>query len=365
MKGRRLDYDLMRVCFMFGVIYLHVAAATLRDLTRPLLWNFSNVLVCLFTPAVPLFFMMSGSLLLRSDRTLDLDLLLRRRVPKLLVPLLTYSALVILFLYVDGDAPGATTALSRLLNTPATVPYWFLYALIPLYLISPFLRYMVRDMTEAHWRWMMALWGFTMVLSTLRLLVPFDVQTILTEHWTLNLRFVGGYLGYFLLGAWLDRWEKLPPAGVLAAGTLGLLLFVILCTRWDTFYLGYYSSRFTDYQSLFTLVLASLLFLLSKSLFGGRTTQGKLLPLLAGNSFPVYLLHPLAIGGMQKLWHPLTGKYMIATPGDQLLFFGLVSLSCVLCAVLLSSLPGVCFLFTGQNFASASNLQSLFGKKAP
>ena len=53
---RRYDYDVLRVCSMFGVIYLHVASGALRSLNYPVLWNVSNIFACIATPAGPLLY---------------------------------------------------------------------------------------------------------------------------------------------------------------------------------------------------------------------------------------------------------------------------------------------------------------------
>ena len=364
MKNRRYDYDVLRVCSMLGVIYLHVAAGALRSLDYHALWNFSNLFACLSTPAVPLFFMMSGALLLKEEKTADLRLLFRKRIPKVLVPLLTFSAVTFLYSAIRGNATGAITGLSHLLNTPASVPYWFLYALIPMYLISPMLKKMVDGLDGDHWNYMMALWVLlTLGLYTVRSFVPAEYELVFTEHWTLNLNMIGGYLGYFLLGAYLERWEKLPSRKILLSVIAVMLALSVLGTRWDTYTLMYYSDRFTNYLTLFTMILSAAIFLLAKSCLRGRQKQGKLLPLLAGVSFPVYLIHPLAIGAGEKLWTLAFGTLGPGTVPQQIAFYLAVTLFCILSAVILCSIPGICYLFTGQSYAAASkscNLASLF-----
>lgn len=367
MSQRRYDYDVLRVCSMLGVIYLHTAAGALRSLNYPILWNFSNFFACLSTPAVPLFFMMSGALLLKEEKTADLTQLFRKRIPKVLVPLLTFSALVLLYSVVRGNSAGALESLSRLLNTPVSVPYWFLYALIPMYLISPLLKKMTDGLTDGHWHYMMALWVIlTLGLYTIRTFVPSEYELVFTEHWTLNLNMIGGYLGYFLLGAYLERWEKLPSPMALSAVILLTLAISVLGTRWDTYDKMMYSDRFTNYLTLFTMILSAAIFLLAKSCLRGCSERGKLLPLLAGISFPVYLIHPLAIGAGEKLWTVLFGTMGPGTVPQQLGFYSAITLFCIISAMILSSIPGVCFLFTGQSYAAAcksSNLAALWGKR--
>ena len=65
---RRLDFDLIRAASMAAVVYLHTAAGGLRQSEDMALWHLSNLLSSLAVAAVPLFFMISGALLLGSDR---------------------------------------------------------------------------------------------------------------------------------------------------------------------------------------------------------------------------------------------------------------------------------------------------------
>lgn len=365
---RRYDYDVLRVLSMLGVIYLHTAAGALRELDNPVLWNFSNAVVAFATPAVPLFFMMSGALLLEEDKTSDLTFLFRRRLPKVLVPLCVWSTLVLLYTALRGDAAGALNSALRLLNTPAVIPYWFLYALVPMYLLSPLLRQMSAHLTQSHWNYLMGLWiVLTLGLYTVRSFVPDAWKLTVTEHWTLNVNFVGGYLGYFLLGAWLEQWKRIPPRRALAGVIVAMAALSILGTRWDTYAHGAYSDRFTNYLTLFTMILSAAIFLLAKSCLRGREEHGKLLSMLAGVSFPVYLLHPLALGLMGRIWALATGLPEPITIAQQMAFYGLVVLFCIAASVVLSSIPGVCYAFTGQSYAAAcksANLAALFRRKS-
>lgn len=367
MKSRRYDYDVLRVLSMLGVVYLHTAAGSLRSFSYHSLWNFSNLITVMVTPAVPLFFMMSGALLLSEEKTSNLGQLFRRRIPKVLVPLLCWSAVSLGYTFLRGDPGAALTSLSRLLNTPVLVPYWFLYALIPMYLISPLLKAMTDHLTSRQWDYMMGLWVvLTLGLYTVRSFVPDSWELVFTEHWTLNLNMIGGYLGYFLLGAYLERWEKLPSKKALAGAVAALVAFAAVGTWWDTYDKMMYSDRFTNYLTLFTMALSVSIFLLAKSCLRGKEEKSKLLPLLAGNSFCVYLLHPLVLRVGEKLWTRFTGLLGPANIGQQVFFYLCIAAVCMIGAVILSSIPVVCYLFTGQTWAAAckgSNLRAIFCKK--
>lgn len=82
-----VDYfDGLRIFAALCVIFMHTAAGPLRAGVNTD-WHLLNVCTSLAFTAVPLFFMMSGYLLMTSRKTADISVLLRHRLPRLVVPL--------------------------------------------------------------------------------------------------------------------------------------------------------------------------------------------------------------------------------------------------------------------------------------
>lgn len=352
---RRRDYDLLRVASMAAVVYLHTAAASLQTVENGALWQFSNLLACLCTAAVPLFFMLSGALLLRSPRTGDWADLLRRRLPRVLVPGLVWSGLVILGTWRLEGGDAAFQKLVRLPNTTVLTPYWFLYALVPMYLLSPLLKTLTDGMGESQWRYLLGLWGvLTLGLQTVAYLTPEPWKLFFLENGTLSVSAVGGYLGYFLLGAYLDRLERLPPRRTLWL-TVGADWAVIALGTWYfTAKTGVYGQQFLDYRGLFAAILSAGLFLLARSYFGAGGGSGRVLTALAGCSFGVYLAHPFAIKAVELALGEGGG-----IPG-QLLTWLLALGGSILGVMVVQSFKPLCFLVTGQSYAAACRESNLF-----
>lgn len=351
---RRLDFDLIRVASMAAVVYLHTAAGGLRQSEDMALWHLSNLLSSLAVAAVPLFFMISGALLLGSEKTDDPAYLLRRRLPRVAVPGLCWSLLVVGGVWLSQ---GGEAALLKLVNLPGIsviTPYWFLYALIPMYLLSPLLKRLTDHMEERHWRYLLGLWVVvTLGLNQLSRFLPDPWYALLRENQTLNVSLLEGYLGYFLLGAWLDRMERPPARRILLAAALGSWAVIALGT-WGVFLVtGVYGEQFATYRGVFTMVLSASLFLLFRDAFRGRRS-GRAAVLLSACSFGVYLAHPMAIELLQKL---LGGG--LTVPG-QLAVWLLSLAGCILGVVLVSSVPGLCFLSTGQRFRDACRESNVF-----
>jgi surface polysaccharide O-acyltransferase-like enzyme len=362
--SRRRDYDLLRVCSMFAVVFLHVAAEPLRTASGPL-WHFANLTTSLATAAVPLFFLLSGALLLSQEQTADLGALLRRRLPKLLTPALVWSGVVLFFLWLLQGRETALSQLRLIISTPVVTPYWFLYALGCIYLLSPLLKRMADALSAAHWKYLVALWVvFTLGISTGKAFAPAALQPLFTVNTVLNLNFVAGYLGYFLLGGWLARLTRLPPRGVLWGIACADVAVIAAGTAWASAAAGAYDERFKSYVNVFAALLAVVIFLLFRS-YGENKTSGRLLTLLSGLSFGVYLAHPLAIELWKLVWQRLTGGGLDSVP-DLIGCFLAVLLSCLLGVLLAASVRLLCFPLTGQRFRTAcreSNLFALAGKR--
>ncbi len=365
---RRLDWDLLRVLCMAAVVYLHAAASALRE-SSGLVWHWANLVSSLATAAVPLFFMLSGALLLSEDKTASLSHLFRRRLPRLLVPLLAWSGVVIAVARVREGRQAALSIAAALPSTPAVVPYWFIYALLPIYLLSPLLKKMADGLSDSHWNYLTGLWLFlTVGLRTLHDFLPYGsvLRVFTAVHPSLNINAVGGYLGYFLLGARLSRLKKLPPRPVLWGTAAGLWGLIALGT-WRIFAeTGNYDERFKNYLYVFTALLATALFLLLRSCAGGRPSP-RWLTGLSGLSFGVYLAHPLALSFWRLVWGEAFPQTMTSLP-QHLLFYGTVLLSCLLGVLLAGSVKPLCFLLTGQRFSAAcreSNLFALRKKRWP
>ncbi len=88
--GRIFWLEVVRAVAIAGVVFLHSASPGLYlvDSLPRADWRFAIVVDGLTRPAVPLFFMASGALLLRREFSFaDLG----RRLPRLVVPLLAWS----------------------------------------------------------------------------------------------------------------------------------------------------------------------------------------------------------------------------------------------------------------------------------
>lgn len=340
-------FDWLRLFAMSCVILMHAASGLLRKELSPG-WHGANLLVSLCFTAVPLFFMISGSLLLSSPRSADLKHLWRRRIPRLVLPLLFWSAASLLLVW-RWDASPLGEILKSFLAIPSTPAYthlWYMYTLIAIYVLSPLLYAMVRGMDRAAERYLLGGIAAILGLEMLRMLLPGTVQGYLELDLFTALRFLNGHLFPFLLGFFLFRREKKIQNWKLIVLALFFLGVITVETWLKTRQFGEYSAAFLQQNGGWEICLAALLFLLAKQNLH-RAPRLRLTRELVRLSLPIYLVHPLVIKGIWrlKLW---PRRFLHLLP----VFLLILAISWLISKTL-ASVPGLCWVSTGIPWAEA------------
>lgn len=364
--------DILRILSMLSVIFLHTAAGSLRGNIGSPLWHVANIMTTVMSSSVPIFFMISGAMLLSSEKTQSLEYTYKKRLPKAFIPFAVWSLVAIVYYGVMGylstsqiNWQDAASKLKNIMSQPTTIHLWFMYALIPIYLLAPVLKRLVDSLSEGLMRYLLVLWFiFSSLAPTLSALLPKPFNALFTFHSSYNLNFISGYLGYFILGYVLFKVEKPLSKGLLTAIILVDTGLISVGTWYMTLKTGEYSEVFKSYSKVFTLILSVALFLLVKELFKNRSlSRGTSfwVGLLSSASFGIYLLHNLLVSFFSrwfKLW-PAESVLSLFTCA-----FLVFALSLVI-IMILASLKPTCYIFTGQSFSSACksmNIQALINR---
>lgn len=109
-------------------------------------------------------------------------------------------------------------------DTPESPHYWLLYTILSLYIIFPFLRYMLRDLSYRN------LTGLVLLF-----LIFYGIQLFLPAFFGINFAvgmYLGSWTGVAIIGYWIARPETrdyckwIILAGIIAAGAMLLLIRV-------------------------------------------------------------------------------------------------------------------------------------------
>lgn len=292
--------DFLRIAASLAVILIHVAAENFAKV--PLgsySWNVFVISSALSRWAVPVFVMISGYLFLNPDRSVDIRKLFGKNLLRLITALCFWCAAYATEQYLRGTP--VKRAIQLLLS--GTTHLWFLYMMIGLYLIVPFLRKITESKKLTEYFLLIGL-VFSFViprsLSFIQLIVQNDRYGILTSAnkvvTNMHFHFTLGFSVYFVLGYYLAKFEIKPVWRGIAygAGILSLAAIVLL-TNWHSFSVGEASELFFAPLGIFVLIMSIAVFLFGKYVIG-RLNCGRwsgIVKKLSDYSFGCYLVHIL------------------------------------------------------------------------
>jgi surface polysaccharide O-acyltransferase-like enzyme len=314
--------DAMRVAATLGVVALHTVYLSwvmfsYNEVSRAW-WLTGDVVNSLFRWCVPAFVMISGMLLLDPRRDEPLRLFFRKRMSRVLIPFLFWTALYSLWALRYVPELLAVPKTYRdiavgMAEGPVFYHLWFLYMIIGLYLVTPILRPYVKAAGTAGIPYFLVLWA--VVAAGYGLVGRFaHVQAGIT------IEMVGGMVGYFVLGYYLNNVEvSLKQRRLLYL----LALVSIAVTASGTWYLtarhaGGFDDYFFGYLSPTTMVVSAAVFLFFKyvrwdrAVPPGSRARARLLR-WSQASFGVYLVHALVLDALMyarvsaNLVNPLFG----------------------------------------------------------
>lgn len=357
MKREHIYYfDYLRIFAMIAVVFMHTAATPLRSETgTSISWEALNVFTSLAFSAVPLFFMMSGYLTLSQDMSGAeyITKLCKRRIPKLLLPLTCWTFVAVLEECLLSGQWSLSAIGGRLISgvhTPVMIHFWYLYTLIPLYIIAPLLSGAAR-LDKMGRRFFFGLILFCMAYTTCNQLLvlcggkafPLDLPTRLLSWGD------GGYLLIFLLGYFLASGKKRVPGPLLLAGSAAVFVLISIGTHILTVVNGEYTQTLQRQSSGLEVFLAAGIFLLFKE---NLNKKARVFPVLVSTlsrlSLAIYLMHNVLLNMMYLAYGLWAANFKSTCL--------LTVLNLAVCYIVLktvSTVKPLCYLFTGMTYREA------------
>lgn len=292
--------DLIRASAIVLVIVVHaILSFPTNYLQTPGSWWVANVYDSLARPCVPLFVMVSGALLLTPSKVDEpLRIFFQKRLKRIALPFLFWGMAYFAWRrFANHNVVTFQTIWQGFAGVSGQLPYyhfWFIYMLIGLYLVTPILRVLVAHAGSKILSYFVLLWFLGAAIA---LLLGTSTSLLLNS----DLFIIPGYVGYFVLGAYL-RTVRLRSWILYALLILGFLLTVF--GNWfvssSASVTGYIDTIFTDYLSASVILASGALFLLLCNVRTDRLESrfprlNWLLRQVALCSFAIYLFHPMVL----------------------------------------------------------------------
>ncbi|WNZ29428.1 MAG: acyltransferase [Candidatus Bathyarchaeota archaeon] len=248
-------------------------------------------------PGVPLFLMLSGALLLQPTKLDEsLGVFFKKRAIRIGPPFLFWGIIYFLWrIYVNGEVLTTEAVLQGALNGPY-FHFWYFYALIGIYLLTPVLRIMVTYIDRKTFTFLAILWFLgTAVVPLIGLFGAYQLSG--------NVFILTGWVGYFLLGAYALKVH-------IRSRVLFILLFLgFVYTTIGTYFAGLilgpeYGHFFVSCYSFSMIGISLTLFMLLTNI-SVKTIETKipfiksLLTIIGQNTIFIFLFHVMVLQSLQ------------------------------------------------------------------
>ena len=296
-KQRTIYLDIIRIVACVMVITMHAPLPGEGALAHGSFLVLSSYLT---SPCVPLFFMVSGALLLPCKEGVTANSYIKKRIGKIVGPTICFS---IFYIMLNSSELSVKEGVTDLFSIPFTAQghgiLWFMYTLAGLYLLVPIVSPWLRNASKYEIEIYLALWLVTLLYPYIGLVLKINTSN------TGLLYYFSGYAGYFLLGHYMSRYA-LSLRWLLPLALLMLPLPVLnKVLGWE---LDFYSAFW--YLSAPVAMMTAGWFALIKIIFEkiemGKTLLG-FITMVSNLSFGIYLIHIFVMRTLLYEWSVIQG----------------------------------------------------------
>ena len=334
-QKRIIWLDVLRLVALLMVIAGHsvdMYNATPQD--DPMNGFWGAFIGSLMRPSVPLFAMMTGLLLLPVRESAG-DFY-RRRIPRVLVPMVIWSAIYYLVPWLTGVLGMDLSVVSILypfefspsqdfgdaLHNIAMIPFafngytthmWYIYMLIGLYLIMPFFSAWIEKNDRTLVRTFIIMWCCSLMLPYLSQILSPDLFGRCAWNEFGTFYYFAGFAGYLLLGHLLGKGNPLPSRKIIAMGAMLYFAgYIITYTGFSSMIVQYSYEQEPELIEMFwqfcspnVALMAIGMFLAAQRVKIHSERAQRALANITKCGFGIYLMHYILLGPIILLLLPL------------------------------------------------------------
>lgn len=329
--------DLCRVIATFGVVIIHSSGPFFNQFNQisESDWLSAHFLNSLTRCSVPLFFMLSGSLLLHEKMQPNTLNQIFKRVFRIAIPLLVWS-----FFYLEylSYHTGSSVDMLSVIKKPAMYHLTFVYTLIGVYLLLPILQVIFQLLVK---RKDLQIYFFIFWF----LVTSFPVVTT-SSFMQSFMNFT--YLGYFLIGGLVT--SKIKNEIIITKWHLTIPIFIYIISIAITFFVTWKLS--TDagipIQTAYNyfspnVILASIAVFFVVSKIRMNVFYSKSLHWISERTFPIFFMHIVILDFVKIKIIPIDSTMPVLI---QILFVSIVSfIVCLIISSILKFIPRSKYIF--------------------
>lgn len=320
MKNKKIYLEILRIIACFFVIARHTNSFILQiESQNSITWLLAVGYHILSMTCVPIFFMISGSLLLTKEKTYKE--MIKKTITRLLLPMLFFSLIIHLKRNPVVDFKNLISFIELFCKNEILSTYWYIYALMGLYLATPFLQKLCKNMKDKDYNVFIL---YTLVLiSIIPILKRYQI-IVLAPEFTIPL--ISTYVAYFIIGNYIlnaDIKTTKKQENIMVSIIMSILLFGVLMTYLDHKYFDFNDYYFSS-MNIITVFIPSILiaYLTRKKLekFQFSSTIENMIINIGSKTFGIYLIHALFIDNFKFIYDGLIDIFYV-TPFISLIIY--------------------------------------------
>lgn len=296
--------DILRIMAITAVILVHIASNPTDQLQfiGTTHWWIADIINGSLRWTIPIFFMLSGALLLDSKKEEDIVHFYKRSFKRLGIPFIVWSVIYFLLKYycfkynepVEGIAMVGIFFKEFLVDDIYS-HLWFMYSIIGMYFISPFLKKMVRSLSKKElliilWAWVVVSFIYPQICRIYNMITNSEIQIRIFE-----LPFLMGYAGYFILGYYLKKYDVKKKTkfiiyilGFISSVIVAPLTYLVSINKTSL------DEQFFEHFVVISLFMAMAVFILIKDINWKEILNDnmkKIIVSLSSSTFGIYFVH--------------------------------------------------------------------------
>lgn len=306
-EKRKVSFDLLKVLACISVIIIHMCAYVLNNQgVDTINYKLANSYAAVAHWAVGVFVMITGMFLLNKKEEIPLKRLLTHYALRMgLIYLITALLYKISYFYINGGHDLTISTLFgmfiRSLTGSSHLHLWYLYMLVPLYLLYPLLYKLVKNSTRKELKYTLVV---IFILSSLLFSIN-ELLGLLRVDFRVSLELkLSIYIFYFLAGYYLYKYKlsKIKSIILLSLIPVSSILTIFLSITRAMQIKGF-SLNFINYESA-NIVLLTLgvfyLFVLIDKRIKFNETSSDIICTLSKETLGIYLIHMLVMDIIYK-----------------------------------------------------------------
>jgi surface polysaccharide O-acyltransferase-like enzyme len=280
------------VIFLNATAFPYIIPATVTSEVMSNWWT-SNFYASFGAMGIPLLVMLSGALLLdKSKADEPIRFFFKKRFNRIGLALIFWTIIYFIWAFkVTGKVPS-TDEIMHGVFAGSYYHLWFLYLLLGLYLATPILRVLIKNMNRSQFKYLLALTLIGTIIPSLTTFISFDLTPVMFVF--------AGWVGYYLLGSFLKEVEIKRTHALFLSVILGVICAIVGTYLLTSYAGGNFFNFFYNPLNFNIIIASTALFLLlfnvsPKKIQSKHVYINRLIRWISENTLAIYLLHIIVL----------------------------------------------------------------------